>query len=197
MFSMAIEHSMLNPAQNAHGFSKLPLQIGLAVAHAIEPLVRSQPKVKWPNDVYVEDRKICGILIESITVASTGYAIIGIGINCNVDFDQAPAQVRQNAVSVHEVLVDRDPESASCESVLLAFLQSWNQIRRWCAEQDDWIEANWAHWDWLANRRVQIEQPTRVLYGKADGIGPDGSLSLIDIHTNRHTILSGTVRVVD
>jgi len=197
MFSMAIEHSMLSAQRNSLGFSKLPLQVGLAVAHALEPLVRSQPKVKWPNDVYVEDRKICGILIESSTVASLGYAIIGVGINCRVELGQAPDQVRQNAVSLHEVLADRDQELASCESVLQAFLQSWLQIRQWCDEQPDWIEANWHKWDWLVDRQIQVQQPTRLLFGKADGIGPDGSLNLIDSYANRHTILSGTVRVMD
>jgi biotin-(acetyl-CoA carboxylase) ligase len=97
MFSMAIEHTMLDPANTPQRLAMLPLRVGLALAQSLEPLVRSQPKVKWPNDVLVEDRKISGILIESQTVGSQkdgsqtvgsiGYAIIGIGINCTVEFD--------------------------------------------------------------------------------------------------------------
>ena len=90
MFSMAIEHTMLDLANTPDRLAMLPLRVGLALAQSLEPLVRSQPKVKWPNDVVVEDRKISGILIESQTVGSQtvgsqtvgsmGYAIIGIGI---------------------------------------------------------------------------------------------------------------------
>jgi BirA family biotin operon repressor/biotin-[acetyl-CoA-carboxylase] ligase len=202
MFSMAIEHTMLDPANTPQRLAMLPLRVGLALAQSLEPLVRSQPKVKWPNDVLVEDRKISGILIESQTVGSQtvgsiGYAIIGIGINCTVEFDQAPEEVRRHAVSLHQVLANRDQEQASCESVLLGFLRSWFDLQEVCASEPDWIERNWPAWDWLADREIQVQQPTRTWYGRADGIGSDGSLRLIDSQAIRHTILSGTVRVLE
>jgi BirA family transcriptional regulator, biotin operon repressor / biotin---[acetyl-CoA-carboxylase] ligase len=207
MFSMAIEHTMLDPANTPQRLAMLPLRVGLALAQSLEPLVRSQPKVKWPNDVLVEDRKISGILIESQTVGfqtvgsqtvgSIGYAIIGIGINCTVEFDQAPEEVRRHAVSLHQVLANRDQEQASCESVLLGFLRSWFDLQEVCASEPDWIERNWPAWDWLADREIQVQQPTRTWYGRADGIGSDGSLRLIDSQAIRHTILSGTVRVLE
>jgi len=207
MFSMAIEHTMLDPANTPQRLAMLPLRVGLALAQSLEPLVRSQPKVKWPNDVLVEDRKISGILIESQTVGSQkdgsqtvgsiGYAIIGIGINCTVEFDQAPEEVRRHAVSLHQVLANRDQELASCESVLLGFLRSWFDLQDICASEPDWIERNWPAWDWLADREIQVQQPSRTWYGRADGIGSDGSLRLIDSQAIRHTILSGTVRVLE
>ena len=207
MFSMAIEHTMLDPANTPDRLAMLPLRVGLALAQSLEPLVRSQPKVKWPNDVVVEDRKISGILIESQTVGSQtvgsqtvgsmGYAIIGIGINCTVEFDQAPEEVRRHAVSLHQVLANRDQEQASCESVLLGFLRSWFDLQEVCASEPDWIERNWPAWDWLADREIQVQQPTKTWHGRADGIGSDGSLRLIDSQAIRHTILSGTVRVLE
>lgn len=202
MFSMAIEHTMLDPANTPQRLAMLPLRVGLALAQSLEPLVRSQPKVKWPNDVVVEDRKISGILIESQTVGSQtvgsmGYAIIGIGINCTVEFDQAPEEVRRHAVSLHQVLANREQEQASCESVLLGFLRSWFDLQEICASEPDWIERNWPAWDWLADREIQVQQPTKTWHGRADGIGSDGSLRLIDSQAIRHTILSGTVRVLE
>lgn len=202
MFSMAIEHTMLDPANTPDRLAMLPLRVGLALAQSLEPLVRSQPKVKWPNDVVVEDRKISGILIESQTVGSQtvgsmGYAIIGIGINCTVEFDQAPEEVRRHAVSLHQVLANREQEQASCESVLLGFLRSWFDLQEICASEPDWIERNWPAWDWLADREIQVQQPTKTWHGRADGIGSDGSLRLIDSQAIRHTILSGTVRVLE
>ncbi|MFM9063379.1 MAG: biotin--[acetyl-CoA-carboxylase] ligase [Pirellula sp.] len=195
MFSMAISHAQLNPNQTPASFAKLPLQVGLTVAQAICPLTRSQPKVKWPNDVYVEDKKICGILIESNSIAQVGYAIIGIGVNCQVDLNLAPADVRRNAVSLHEVLsVGLTLETTSCESVLVAFLQKWLEVSSICQSEPDWIDRSWPQWDWLADRSIEVQQPTRTLVGRADGIASDGSLRLIDSDANRHTILTGTVR---
>jgi biotin-(acetyl-CoA carboxylase) ligase len=100
-------------------------------------------------------------------------------------------------VSLHEVFAGQDQESISCESVLIAFVQSWLELDAQCRSQPDWIQRNWSKWDWLADRNVQVQQPTGVLIGKADGIGKNGSLRLIDSHANRLTILSGTVRVID
>lgn len=197
MFSIAIEHSRPDPHRNAPSVALLPLLVGLAVARALKPRVRSQPKVKWPNDVYIEDRKVCGILIESNTAGSMGYAIIGIGINCKVDLNHAPWEVRQTAVSLHEVMANGDSEESTCESVLVAFVQSWLELGSLCETQPDWVERNWPDWDWLVDRQIQVQQPSRTLFGKADGIGPDGSLRLIDSDANRHTILSGSVRVID
>ena len=97
----------------------------------------------------------------------------------------------------HEVFAGQDQESISCESVLIAFVQSWLELDAQCRSQPDWIQRNWSKWDWLADRNVQVQQPTGVLIGKADGIGKNGSLGLIDSNANRLTILSGTVRVID
>jgi BirA family biotin operon repressor/biotin-[acetyl-CoA-carboxylase] ligase len=179
---------------------QLPLLIGVSVAHAVASMTRLPVRVKWPNDVYLDDRKLCGILIESSAQyepeRSDAY-IIGIGINCTVEFDQAPEEVRRHAVSLHQVLANRDQEQASCESVLLGFLRSWFDLQEVCASEPDWIERNWPAWDWLADREIQVQQPSRTWHGRADGIGSDGSLRLIDSQAIRHTILSGTVRVLE
>lgn len=197
MFSMAIEHAWFQSQDRPGVLAMLPLQVGLAVAKSLLPLVPSPPKIKWPNDVYVQDRKISGILIESSSVSSTGYVIIGVGINCKVDFGYWPEQDSQRAVSLHEVIESQDDEAATCESVLIAFLNSWLELDALCRLEPDWIPRNWSKWDWLADRKIQVQQPSGTLFGKADGIGSDGSLRLIDSNANRLTILSGTVRVVD
>lgn len=62
----------------------LTLTAGLAIAELVEELTQSPyVKLKWPNDVYVKDRKIAGILIETSLKKQLEYAIIGIGLNVN------------------------------------------------------------------------------------------------------------------
>lgn len=62
-------------------YDKLPLLAGLAVLKALDETYRSEYKIKWPNDVYVYDKKISGILVEKVEL---GY-IIGVGVNINLD----------------------------------------------------------------------------------------------------------------
>lgn len=69
-FSIGLE---LTPAD----WSGLSLAVGLAVAEALHPQIR----IKWPNDLWWDDRKLAGILIETATVGAQRYAVIGVGIN--------------------------------------------------------------------------------------------------------------------
>ena len=60
----------------------------VAVCRAIEKVCGQNPQIKWVNDIYLDSKKVCGILAESITDYKTGHithVILGIGINCNTD----------------------------------------------------------------------------------------------------------------
>lgn len=201
MFSLGLPLKDLR-FQGETSLASLPLQVGLSVAQAIGPLVRSLPMVKWPNDVYIEDRKVCGILMETSygnSGAGDEFVIVGIGINCHVLFDGAGEDVRSSAVSLHEVVrpsieVGSSLESVAPEAVLLRFIQVFREnLVRYQEHPAEFLQA-WRIHDWLAERWVSIRQPHRELVGRAAGIDSSGGLCLIDSHGIVHTILSGTVR---
>ena len=63
----------------------------LAVVHSIEAAAGLRSQVKWPNDILINGRKVCGILIESSVRGSiVDYAIIGIGVNVNLELSDFP-----------------------------------------------------------------------------------------------------------
>lgn len=204
MFSLGLSLRDL-PLPADAGTSLLPLQVGLSVAQALAPLSRSKPMVKWPNDVYIEERKVCGILMET----SLGnpepikdFLIVGVGINCQVHFDAASNEVRRNAVSLHEVSSPEVQaggstlEAVAPESVLLRFLQVFREnLSRFQDCPQEFME-DWNEHDWLADRWICVQQPHRELIGRAIGIDASGGLCLIDSRGIVHTILSGTVRLL-
>jgi BirA family biotin operon repressor/biotin-[acetyl-CoA-carboxylase] ligase len=75
----------------------LPLAVPVAVCEACESLAPVQCKIKWPNDVWVEQRKLSGILIEA---RPPDWAVIGVGINLSIEPDQFPDDLRWPAVSL-------------------------------------------------------------------------------------------------
>ncbi|MEX0267550.1 biotin--[acetyl-CoA-carboxylase] ligase [Leptolyngbyaceae cyanobacterium UHCC 1019] len=88
--------------------SGLSLVIGLAVIHAIEDLLphqRGRLRLKWSNDVLIAGRKVAGILCEASGRSGHTRVVVGIGINCCVDFIQAGLSADQigNAISLHEI----------------------------------------------------------------------------------------------
>ncbi len=86
----------------------LSLAAGLAVIYAIEDLLPSSEgllRLKWPNDVLWQGRKLAGILCEASTTGAVGRAVVGIGLNRHVDFDQAglDASAVGQPMSLHQI----------------------------------------------------------------------------------------------
>lgn len=98
-FSLLLTPAFLDPKNQ---FS-LTVAMSLAVARWLESLLRAAVTIKWPNDIYVSDRKIGGILIENILKGNIWKsAIVGIGINVNqTDF---PDGIRERTTSVRQIL---------------------------------------------------------------------------------------------
>jgi len=82
----------------------LTMVASLAVVHSIEMITGLRPQLKWPNDVLLGGKKVCGILIESsVRAEKVDYAIVGIGINVNLDVDSYP-EIRPVATTLsHEL----------------------------------------------------------------------------------------------
>jgi BirA family biotin operon repressor/biotin-[acetyl-CoA-carboxylase] ligase len=75
----------------------LPVAVPLAVCDAVEALAPVSCRVKWPNDVWIEERKVAGVLIEA---RPPQWAVIGIGINVAIEQSEFPADLRWPAASV-------------------------------------------------------------------------------------------------
>lgn len=81
--------------------SLFSLAIALAITQAIESQTKLLPLIKWPNDIYLNNKKLGGILIETdISLNRVNWLIIGIGINVNIDKEKIP----ENATSIREEL---------------------------------------------------------------------------------------------
>src|SRR5690606_34860879 len=70
---------------------------------AIEKVTKKDTRIKWINDIYIDDKKVCGILTEAVTDFETGIIgkiILGIGINFNTPSESFPDEITDRASSV-------------------------------------------------------------------------------------------------
>jgi BirA family biotin operon repressor/biotin-[acetyl-CoA-carboxylase] ligase len=132
----------------------LPLATAVAVAEAIG----AEARIKWPNDVLVEDRKVAGILVEGR--AHEGWAVLGVGVNVAVR--EFPGELREIAGSLDREPGDIEPFLAR----LLADLDCWIS-----APAEDVLDA-WRARDELRGRPVRWSGGE----GTAAGIDGDGRL---------------------
>jgi BirA family transcriptional regulator, biotin operon repressor / biotin---[acetyl-CoA-carboxylase] ligase len=87
--------AILRPLDAGHAL--LPLAVPLAVCAAVESLAPVRCEVKWPNDVWLEQRKLAGVLIEA---RPPDWAVIGIGTNVAIEPDEFPDDLRWPATSI-------------------------------------------------------------------------------------------------
>jgi BirA family biotin operon repressor/biotin-[acetyl-CoA-carboxylase] ligase len=134
----------------------LPLRAGLAVADLAGPAAR----VKWPNDVLVEGRKVAGVLVEGRP--QEGWAIAGIGINAALDLAALPAELRATAGTL-----GRSPREL--EATLAELLEALEQ--RIAEPPEATLEAL-RHRDALLGERIRWNGGA----GTAAGITDEGAL---------------------
>lgn len=96
---------ILRPKMNAADALFITTSAAVAVARAIETCCdgKVRPQIKWVNDIYVEGKKVCGILTEAAIDFESGgleYAVLGIGVNINIPDGDFPEEIRETAASV-------------------------------------------------------------------------------------------------
>jgi BirA family biotin operon repressor/biotin-[acetyl-CoA-carboxylase] ligase len=155
--SALLYSAILRPLEPRH--SLLPLAVPLAVCEVAE---RLRPgincKVKWPNDIHLEGRKLAGILIEARP--QDGWAVLGIGLNLTIAPSEFPEELKERATSLIPE-GDADPAAALSEA-----------LATWIDADPEQILSEWRARDALTGREVSWENGS----GVADGIDERGYL---------------------
>lgn len=165
---------------------QIALVTGLAVCESLQAIY--PPGVfglKWPNDVYVSGRKVCGILVEA--GPHDGRVVIGVGINVNNSFSDAPNELRQRATS----LSDAAGGEFDLSETLIAVVGRMNQRLAGLPDEDSLAE-DFSRYCLLTGRTVQIESGRQRLAGLCRGIDDQGAL-LVQTAAGQESIRSGSV----
>jgi len=167
---------------------QIALAAGAAVCEAIEQSIPDAAVgLKWPNDVYLAGKKASGILVEAPAVA-TGRLLVGIGVNVNNSFVNAPAELRPLATSMTDV-ARRAFDSTTVLLAILARFEFW--LADLVSNERELFE-RWRTRCLLAGKRVRLSAGSRQVTGICQGIDDTGRLVLSTPEgIERH--LSGTV----
>ena len=169
--------------------SLVALAAGLAVRNALAShLPDHTVHIKWPNDVLVNDQKICGILCEMHTAASAELFVIGIGINVNNSMVTAPDDVRILATS----LFDLTGCSHDATRILISVLNELESTCHGLRISPGDIVRKVAECDRLCGCRITVTTQSRIFAGRCVGIAADGAL-LVHTESGVESIRSGSV----
>ena len=154
---------------------------------------QSRPGIKWPNDVVIDGRKVCGILIESPGGAApaNNRLIIGFGINVNNSWRAAPPAAGSGGIA----LSDATGKQHDLQVVLIRLLQAMQERVGQLGHNDPAIANAWQQCCELSGRNVRIESGAHRTDGKCLGITIEGAL-IIETATGRRLVYSGTVGTI-
>ncbi len=160
----------------------------LAAANGIARALRSlglEATIKWPNDVLVQGNKICGILCEcDEELSGPSFAVIGVGLNVNLDRTQFAAGVREQATSM---LVETGERWSLPEVAGRVVDAISKQLDRMDAGARDEVLDEWRGFSAVLGQEVIVYGPSGPLQGRAEDIAQDGALL---VRTD-----SGTIKV--
>jgi BirA family biotin operon repressor/biotin-[acetyl-CoA-carboxylase] ligase len=152
----------------------LVLACAVATAETIGRCGKTDAKIKWPNDILLNDKKAAGILVESISIKKQNYFVIGIGINCHQKKEDFPDELSQTATSI-------DIESGTvCDRNRIAkrLLVNFDSYFAVGLENPDEIVEKWRSMNVLLGKRITIEHNGREFTGNCIGIEPAEGLIL-------------------
>ena len=182
---------LLRPQINPNHASMLTLLGALAVADAITDLTGERAMIKWPNDIVMGDKKVCGILTEmSAQFDYINHIVVGIGIN--VHTTEFSEEIKKTATSI---LLETGKQIHRSELIVRILEHFENNYETFLQTED--LSAFVQQYDELLvnrSRQVRVLDPKEPFEGTAAGITTTGEL-IVDTWESRRLVSSGEVSV--
>lgn len=183
---------LLRPSIAPANASMVTLVMGLAAASACRELYQLDAKIKWPNDVVVQGKKICGVLTEmNSTIEHINYVVIGTGINTCVQ--KFPEELLHTAVSVHELIGFR-PDRAE---LIACCLKKFEEYYERFLQTEDLLLLKAEYNQYLAGKNgiVRVLEPGNEYSGISEGINERGELQVRKEDGTVESVYAGEVSV--
>jgi len=176
------------------GFENAPL-LGLlsacAVARSLVALGIKNVRLKWPNDVLVEERKIAGILSEAVSIGDENVGVVvGIGVNQNCPVSDMPPGLQWPITSI----IDEVGEETSIEALLCSIVNEIDALLKLVEYDSSFVKVldEWRETSSTLGARVRIYENDTTIEGIAIDIGVDGAL-IVETESDVVNVLLGDV----
>lgn len=183
---------VLRPGIRPEHASRLTLLMAMAVAKAIRRITGLAAEIKWPNDVVVHEKKVCGILTElSMEVDYINYVVIGAGINVNQE--SFPEDIREMAGSLCKALGRRIARA----ELTAAILEELEVLYEIFLKTEDLSKLYRSYNELCVNcgREIRVLDPGKEYAGTTDGINASGELVVRRTDGSMTCIYAGEVSV--
>ena len=167
-----------------------PLVTSLALAMAIEKILKIKPKLKWPNDVTINDKKVAGILVDAaIESGKIDYLVLGIGINFKINPSEIEKMIKHTANYYGVTTLLKKNENMDPKRLVQRFLLELEKLYQMLLKKEPaFFIREWTKRSSTIGKSIAITLPNETLRGKALRIDNDGALVISNKGKTRRVI---------
>ncbi len=166
----------------------ITMTAAVSIAQAVKKVTYLDPEIKWPNDIIIKNKKLCGILTElESEMDLIKYAVIGIGINVN---NKINADLHDIAISIKEA----KGVSISCINLFHEILKKFDyHYQQFITKKYENIRKIWFYFSKIIGKKIEVQDNSNVISGNVNDIDENGHLILNTIK-GKVRISSGDIK---
>ncbi len=167
---------------------QLVMLASVSVVRAIQEVSGLEADIKWPNDVLISGKKVCGILIENEVIGNAvRFSLIGMGLNVNFNSALFP-EVAHSAGSLSQ----EEGVNVSCSEIMVAL---FTELEKLYLEMQEGVSPyeEWRKLMKMENKFIQVKDGEQIREGKVVEVMPDGALILLCADGSSTKIIAGDV----
>lgn len=178
---------LLEPKEHLQELPQYTVLMAVAVAEAIDALLGVESQIKWVNDIYLDHKKVAGILSEAMTDIETNslkYIIIGMGINFSIPQENYPEELQKKATSLFP-----DGKASITRNQLI--IEIWNRFFKLMADQTAYLDV-YRKKSFVLGKKITFKRKDHSYLGTAIAITDTGEL-IVDLGSEQMTLSSGEI----
>ena len=180
---------LLRPNINFEDYTLITTAAAVSVARAVEQFANAKTKIKWVNDIFLNDKKVCGILTEGVFEKDYSFAVLGIGINLFEPKNGFPEEISQIAGGIFKNGCTESIKTDIIARVINNFYEYYSVL-----PQKEFLSEYRAK-DMLKGKIVDYVKNGICYTGTAQGITDTLELKVVDSNNITHFLSSGEVTI--
>lgn len=178
---------VLYPKISSQSVMLITMASSISVAQGIEEITGINSVIKWPNDLLINEKKVCGILTEiDAEMDSINYTVVGIGINVNNELEK---ELQKTATTLKLEIGTQVPKVELLKSILKSFDEKYSRL---ISGDCDFIRDSWLSYSNIIGKKIQVQDEETVATGKVTDIDDSGCL-ILNTENGNVRIVSGDV----
>lgn len=185
---------ILRPPVGTIQATQIPIAAGVAVAETINEFCPGKASIKWPNDVLIGGKKVCGILAQmKMSGQTVDFIVVGIGINVNLAREQYPHDIQEIATSL---AIEAGREISRPDLIIRLYENMAKWYRELTRNGFSAVRERWLNLSEMIGKTVSVMFQNETVSGKAVGLDEDGSLILMTANNQKLTVSAGDATIL-